>query len=277
MLIFHVIGEWRPEQVFTTWMQSARRVLAEVEAEIDRAWEAAHSRPGIKLFDGPMCRMESWKASPDALRIALSPTSYKPFFGTNISHPDYAERFGREVMANPVGVSPALETADGFLMLGRRSKSLAYYPGRVHPFAGALEPRDSGDLFAAVRRELAEELSLQASQITEIRCCGIVEDLALRQPELIFRACCTLTRPQIEAQIHADEHHGGVAVAAAPDAVAAAAGDAALTPVAVACLLLWGRHAFGEEWFQNTEHRSQKSENSRQNSKDPRLKAEGQV
>jgi hypothetical protein len=48
-------------------------------------------------------------------------------------------------------VSPALLTADGFLMMGRRNASVAYYPNRVHPFAGALDPGDA-DMFAAVRR-----------------------------------------------------------------------------------------------------------------------------
>ena len=216
---------------------------------IDEAWKQASSRPGVKLFDGPMCRMERWEASSEKLDIDLSETSYRPFVGTNLAHPELVEQYGRNVMANPVGVSPELLTADGFLMLGRRNASVAYYPNRIHPFAGSLEPRDGNDLFGAVRRELAEELSLGDADVLEIRCTGIAEDLAIRQPELLFTAQSRLTRRQIEAQVHLDEHGGSLAVKADSVSVAHAVQDPLLTPVAVASLLLWGRISFGHEWM----------------------------
>jgi 8-oxo-dGTP pyrophosphatase MutT (NUDIX family) len=249
MLTFHATGDWTPGQVSGRWVESGRRIVPEVERLIDLAWQAALSRPGVRLFDGPMCRMERWEASAEQLSLDLSVTSYKPFLGTNLSHPELAEQFGRDVMANPVGVSPALQTADDFLLLGRRNSTLAYYPNRTHPFAGALEPRDKGDLFAAVRRELAEELSLGDADVPEVRCTGIAEDRALRQPELLFRVRTRLTRSQIEAQVHADEHGGSVAVPATREAVARIVHDPELTPVAVASLLLWGRVQFGDGWF----------------------------
>jgi hypothetical protein len=250
MLHFHAIGDWTPRQVQVTWQRSSRRIVPEIETLIEQAWHEVLSRPGVKLFDGPMCRMESWEASADSLRIVLSPTSYKPFLGTNLAHPELSDRFGREVMANPVGVSPALHTADDFLLLGRRNGSVAYYPNRTHPFAGALEPRDGGDPFLAVRRELSEELDLRGADVAEIRCTGIAEDLSLRQPELIFRVRSTLTRDRIESQVHAEEHGDSVAIPAQRHAVEQGLHDSALTPVAAASLLLWGRAEFGTEWFE---------------------------
>lgn len=260
MLKFHATGDWRPEQVRVSWVNSSRRIVPEVERAIDEAWNAVLGKPGVKLFDGPMCRMESWEASPAELRLQLSLTSYKPFLGTNLSHPEFAERFGREVMANPVGVSPALLTADNFLLLGRRNDSVAYYPRRTHPFAGALEPKDDANLFAAVRRELHEELSLGDIDIAEIRCTGVAEDTGLRQPELLFRVRSTLTRAQIESQVHDEEHGDSVAVPATAEAVAQMIRQPDLTPVAVASLLLWGRVTYGEEWFQS--HRPDNASNS---------------
>jgi 8-oxo-dGTP pyrophosphatase MutT (NUDIX family) len=177
-------------------------------------------------------------------------------------HPELADRFGPHVLANPVGVSPALETADGFLMLGRRNARVAYYPSRVHPFAGCLEPfeGESGrsaapgnkgpDVFAAVRRELSEELGLEIDDVPVIRCTGIAEDTSLRQPELIFRVQSTLTRSRIESQVARDEHHASWAVPATQSGVEAGLIDPELTPVAVASLLLWGRVAFGPGWFE---------------------------
>ena len=242
-------GDWPPGRVTVRWVADGRLRVPVVEAAIDAAWAAAAARPGVVLFDGPMCRTESWHATDDRLDLVLSPGSYKPFVGTNMAHPEFADRYGTDVMANPVGVSPALLTADGYLMLGRRSPRLAYYPGRVHPFAGAMEPTDA-DPFAAVRRELAEELAMADGEVVDLRCTGVAEDPSLRQAELIFAATTTRPRAVVEAHLDRAEHAGTWAVRAEADAVAAAIADGVgtLTPVGLASLLLWGRLAFGDGW-----------------------------
>jgi 8-oxo-dGTP pyrophosphatase MutT (NUDIX family) len=249
MLRFLRLGNWPPEKVHAEWTANTRRQWPEVESAIDRAWADALSRPGKYLFDGPMCRLESWRAADDRLDLLLSPSSYKPFLGTNMAHPEFADRFGPDVMANPVGVSPALLTADNFLLLGRRNAAVAYYPNRIHPFAGCLEPTDA-DVFAAIRRELHEELSLSPQEITDLRCTGIVEDLNLRQPELIFSATTIRTRTQIESRLDRTEHDAIQAIPATEAGIEAALAQRdELTPVAVAALLLWGRLRFSETWF----------------------------
>ena len=249
-------GDWGPGDVDVEWVPSGRRIVPEVEAAIDRAWSDALARPGAHLFDGPMCRLEGWAASDDGarLQLQLSPTSYKPFLGTNMTRPDLPDRFGDEVLANPVGVSPALETADGFLLLGRRNAAVAYYPNRVHPFAGALDPGDR-DVFAAVRRELKEELLLAEAEVPEVRCTGLVQEAALRQTELIFRAKSALPRNQIERRLDPKEHRSIVAIPAIPAAVESMMRNPALTPVGCAALLLWGRASFGESWFESHDGR----------------------
>jgi 8-oxo-dGTP pyrophosphatase MutT (NUDIX family) len=251
MLTVLTAGDWGPDDVDVKWVPGTRRLVPEVEELIERAWHTATARAAMCLFDGPMCRLEGWGVSPDGkrLKLSLSHTSYKPFFGTNMSHPELFERYGPAVMANPVGVSPALETADGFLLLGRRNAAVAYYPERVHPFAGALEPDDNGDLFAAVRRELNEEVSLQEAELGQVRCTGIVLEQALRQNEFIFRARTTLSRRQVELRLDRQEHRATYALPATQEGVEEAIKDPQLTPVAVATLLLWGRHRFGEAWF----------------------------
>ena len=129
------------------------------------------------------------------------------------------------------------------------SAKVAYYPSRVHPFAGCMEPNDV-DPFATIVRELKEELSLDETDIPEIRCTGIAEDKQLRQPELIFAARTTRSRAQIEAHLDPVEHQSIWAIPATADAIMTAAPqDKHLTPVAVAALLLWGRMTFGQSWF----------------------------
>jgi 8-oxo-dGTP pyrophosphatase MutT (NUDIX family) len=263
MLTFHAAGDWNRRQVHAAWTESTRPIIPEVERLIDAAWNAALATPGVNLFDGPMCRLESWEASPTALRLVLSPTSYRPFLGTNLKHPHLADDYrahGRGILANPVGVSPALATADGWLMFGRRNASVAYYPNCVHPFAGALEPRDSMDIFAAVARELNEELGFTAADIAPdgIRCTGIAEDHRIRQPELILRVRSTRTRGQVDATLDDCEHHASWVVPAERNAVeevlraqrGAGAPSPSLTPVTIAALLLWGRTEFGVDWFE---------------------------
>lgn len=255
MLTFHATGDWPSSRILIAQSPSSRRILPEVERLIDQTWQTIAAKPGVNLFDGPMCRLESWTSSPERLSLVLSETSYKPFLGTNLHHPEWADQYGPSILANPVGVSPALETADGWLMMGRRNQSVAYYPDKIHPFAGALEPRDAMDLFGAVQRELAEELAFTPADIADIRCTGIAEDRSIRQPELIFRVVSTRTRSQVEATLDRTEHHASWAIPATREAIDATLGDVAgLTPVAVAALLLWGRTRFGQEWFRNANH-----------------------
>jgi hypothetical protein len=252
MLIFHAAGDWTRQQVHLAQAQSMRRIVPEVEHLIDEAWRHATAQPGVNLFDGPMCRLESWSASPERLSLALSETSYKSFLGTNLHHPELADRYGREILANPVGVSPALETADGWLMMGRRNGSVAYYPNKIHPFAGAVEPRDVLNVFDAVLRELGEELGFTSEDVADLRCTGIAEDRSIRQPELIFRARSTRTKAEIEATVDRTEHHASWSIPATREAVDAALEDTSgMTPVGVAALLLWGRAALGVHWFEN--------------------------
>ncbi|QOV89053.1 NUDIX hydrolase [Humisphaera borealis] len=260
-LSIRVAGDWSSHEVIAHLIESSFAPSNAVQSVIDAAWSAALAVPNRTLFDGPMCRLESFDVSPAGVRIGMSRTSYKSFWGTNVSHPELADQYGPGVLANPIGLSPALLTADGWLLLGRRNERVAYYPGRVHPFSGTLEPddgsgdgeRDAPDVFAAVRRELHEEVRVGASDIVSMRLIGLAEDARLRQPELIFGVETLLSRGQVELQLDQAEHRDVVAIPAEPAAVKAAvqasgvAGE--FTPIAIATLLLQGRAAWGEGWF----------------------------
>ena len=126
-LKFHAVGLWPHGRVNVSRTASTRRIVHEVEAAIDAAWKKLVSdRPGVKLFDGPMIRLESHHASVDRLDLVVSPTSYRPFLGTNLTNPTLADQFGVNVLADPIGVSTSLLTSDGFLMMGRRNGWVAY-------------------------------------------------------------------------------------------------------------------------------------------------------
>jgi hypothetical protein len=249
ILLIRLVGDFAPGQVRVNWVPSTRRSFPDVEPLIESAWAAAKARLGERLFDGPMCRLEAATAEAGRLRLDISPITYKPFLGTNLSHPALAESHGPAALANPLGVSSALESADGWLLLGRRGDGVAYYPRRVHPFAGCLEPRTPLDVFAEMRRELGEELSLAESDLAELRCIGLVEDRKIHQPEMIFIARTHKTRAEVEAALDAAEHTATFAIPADADAVAGAIRDDLLTPVGVGAMLLFGRRCFGDGWF----------------------------
>jgi len=249
MFTLHAFGDWSRDAVTVTWTGGTHRVPPDVEALVEQAWHRA-ARPNVQLFDGPMCRLESWSATPQRFAMALSRTSYKEFVGTNLTRAgDLVDRYGTGALANPVGVSVALRTADGFLLLGRRNANVAYYPGRVHPFAGAMEPREGADPFATVARELEEELALPATATADVRLIGLVADDSIRQPELIFAADTVRTRDEVATALDAAEHDGLYAVRTTPDALVAVSREPQFTPVALATILLWGRRAHGDEWY----------------------------
>ena len=247
MFKIHATGDWRRGAVRTRWTASSRAIIPEVEEAIERAWAEAHARrPVIRLFDGAMCRLESLCAHDARLELALSSTSYKQFFGTNMSNPHLADRYGADVLANPVGLSAALVTEDGFLVLGRRNASVAYYPNRIHPFAGALEAGadDMTDVFEDMLRELDEELSLPRDAIADLRCIGLVEDVVLRQPELIFTTRTMRTREQVESKLDRAEHAGAWSIRADKDSIARAVSEPReFTPIAIATMRLLRRDA----------------------------------
>jgi len=232
----HFAGDFPPDLVATTWSGGARPTNFRIEAAIESAWSAAQSRPGIHLFDGQLIRLESWTIEGGRLNLTIGGTGYKPFFGTNLSHPEFAGEYGPEFLANALGVSAALQCGDGHLLLGVRNANVAYYPHRIHTFAGSVSETD---IFAAMRRELREELGLSAADISHIRCIGLAEDSTIRQPELIFSVQATPTRQQLESRLDLTEHSGLWSIPARPADLDAAAQNERLTPIARATLSLW--------------------------------------
>lgn len=249
MLKFHVVGEFADSQVHCMTVPTTRKINPQIETLIDIAWRKVLSKPGIKLYDEPISRLERFEKRGDQLHLQLSQTSYRIFVGTHLYHPELADYFGPEVMANPVGVSTVLQTADGKLLFGVRNRSVAYYPRRTHPFAGSLEPRDRCRVFSAARRELREELALSRDDLGSLTLFGLVEDRRIRHPELIFSATTQLTEAQLIAQMDQAEHHDTVAIPADQAGVESALRKKSFTPVAIACLLLWGRIHFGVKWY----------------------------
>ena len=247
------LGPWEAERVKCVRGRSTFAPPPIVQAEVERVWTMMAAKPGVHLFDGPMCRMESFSTDGNGLSMVLSDVTYKSFAGTNMHNPQFGAQYGEASMANPLGLSVALISADGFLAMGRRNERVAYYPGRIHPFAGALEPEDELDIFAAVRRELSEELNLSGEESGEMKCLGMAEDRGLVQPELICYAQVRRTLDELRRGVDAVEHDAIVPIAVRPAVFERELASAKLyTPIALATMLLCGRERFGNDWFDAT-------------------------
>jgi 8-oxo-dGTP pyrophosphatase MutT (NUDIX family) len=248
------LGDWPAERLHCSSSRSSLDIPADLLARIDHAWEIAAARPGVHLFDGPLCRLEKFHDDDAGLHLSLSRTSYRLFMGTNGNHPQWAEQYGQQVMANPVGTSVALVSADGQLVFGRRSTAVALYPGFAHPFGGTMEPTNDGspvDVLEEIRRELREEAGITHHDLTDLRIIALIEDLHLRQPELVYAARTSLTASEIAQRL---DHHEHTACWLLPDqreAIDATLfGKETITPVLAGVLLAWGWRRFGDDWLE---------------------------
>jgi hypothetical protein len=246
-------GHWRRGQVHATMVASTLRLAPALQEAVEDHWVDAHAVPGVKLFDGAICRLEDHHSDAHGLHLHLSRTTYKTFIGTNARHPHWGVLHGQHALANPLGTSAALRSSDGHLIFGIRSPCVALYPGHAHPFGGTLDLPEAGsqvDLFAEMQRELSEEIGLLRSDVLDIAIIALAMDDSLQQPELIYAVTTALEKTQILARLDADEHSACWTI---PDHAGSIrdmlhAGHT-LTPVLRSTLQAWGNRRFAVDWL----------------------------
>lgn len=248
-----VSGVFSPEQVQVHRTGQPRATTPELEASIEAAWRAAARRArrrGLRLYPGPLCRLEDYRVEPGRLSLTLGPTDFRALVGTNWAQPHRYHELGAEYFANPLGVSAALRAADGKLLVVRRGRLVAHHPGWLHVPSGHLEPGPHAcDPFRAMCSELSEELGVESGELDLLVCRGLALAADTYKPELVFEAHTRLTAQGVLDRFQAGEHRAALAL---PDE-----GEALLrflsrfrriTPAAQACLYLHGEAAFGQEW-----------------------------
>lgn len=257
-----VVGRYNRDQVKVAWIPAAHIISDELQGQIDQTWQDQAdlaARTNVKLYDGPLCRLLDFRADTEVLELTLGPTGFKQFLGTNLTHSRLRYVHGPEVLANPLGVSAAVTTSDGFLILGRRSRRVIHNADKLHPIGGMVEPTPVGspppDPFAAILAELQEETNVTADAIRQVTCMGLVRDKHVVQPEMIFDVGLSVDAHTLSGlarqAVDADEHESLILLMNYPSSVVAflEKHTEILTPVAVASLLLHGLHAWGSGWF----------------------------
>ncbi len=261
MLEFEIVarGLYHPEQLAIDYDPlQCMPVTTEIQAWMDDLWQRklaqAHEQ-NRRLFDTPLFRFISANTQMDgSLHLVIGDTSYKEYVTTRT--PDFAQKHARENLGNPLAVCSVVETSDKYILLDKR-QGVDVYVGRYHVIGGFFE-RDldmdtQPDPFAAIRREIREETGIQASDIKEQYCLGVVYDLSTPHGEMCFLTRLTISlhdvlhdrTPEEDEikQIHSLRatseslqefivtNHGNISATGEPN------------------LLLYGGEKFGKEWF----------------------------
>jgi 8-oxo-dGTP pyrophosphatase MutT (NUDIX family) len=226
------------------------------ETLIDHAWQTylrTSRELGITVCNGALFRLDSFERTNDHLRLKLSDADFHDCIGT--ASAEFRSAFPDLPQANPLAASVALITSDRKIIIEKRSR-VDSRRRAYHVIAGYMERDKDGNKrhpFDTLKREVREELGVDLHE-AHLRATGLVR--ALYGSEICF--CCRLALSfddvlKIQARLGADSEIETLQpLDDAPDAVASFLGAhlADLAPPGKACLLLYGREAYGEEWYE---------------------------
>jgi 8-oxo-dGTP pyrophosphatase MutT (NUDIX family) len=199
------------------------------------------------------------------LHLIFGDTSYKEYVTTR--EPQFARGRDRQQLSNALAVCSVIETTDGHILLDKR-QGVDVYAGRYHVIGGFFE-RDldtsitnetnetsetNPDPFAAIRREIREETGVQAADIAEQYCLGVVYDLATPHAELCFLTRLNIPLYEVRQRIPEENEikqllslH--ITEESLPDFILTNHGNISAT--GEPNLLLYGAVKFGETWFED--------------------------
>jgi 8-oxo-dGTP pyrophosphatase MutT (NUDIX family) len=253
-------GLYRPAQLVIDYDPTLRMpTTPQLRAWMDRVWEerlAIAREHGARLFDGDIFRFVDASPRADgALHVLVGATGYKEYVATRM--PEFARSHDRRELGNALAVCSVIETSDGFILLERRPGT-SVYAGRYHVIGGFFErDRDMGerpDAFGAIRREIREETGIQAADIREQYCLGLVYDLALSHAEFCFVTLLHITLDEVLHQRTPEDdevaqlHTLSMSDEGLREFLLAQHGNISTT--GEANLLLYGGWKFGESWFE---------------------------
>ena len=267
MLEFAILvrGVYSPAQLIIDYHPELHMPMTPaIQQWMEETWQeklAQARERGVVLFDAPLFRLHKAILTSDGrLQLQVGDTSYKAYVTTRTEA--FASRHKRPELANPLAVCSVVETSDGYILLDKRT-GVDVYEGRYHVIGGFFErERDIfegshlPDAFGAIRREIWEETGIQADDINEQYCLGVVHDLHVLHAELCFLTRLHISLQEIEQHrtpldneikrlqsLHITEqslyafivqNHGNISATGEPN------------------LLCYGAWKFGEAWFEDT-------------------------
>ncbi len=176
------------------WSNEQRTTSPEIERSIEEAWNTRQvdaQQRGRILYPGRLCRLIDCRIQDDNLHLTLGATDFRELVGTNLSHPEWFRNLGPTYLSNALGVHAVVSSSDSKLLIYKRSSLVAEYPNFYDVCGGHVEPdfdfvKGKPDPFAAIVREIQEELSVAPDEIEKIVCLGLVRNTKTFKPDLIF-------------------------------------------------------------------------------------------
>jgi 8-oxo-dGTP pyrophosphatase MutT (NUDIX family) len=262
MVEFEILahGLYRPDQLVVDYDPTlGMPTTPQIQAWMDRVWQeklALAREHGARLFDGALFRFVDASACADGtLHVLVGATGYKEYVTTRM--PEFSRNHERRELGNALAVCSVIETSDGIILLERRH-GMSVYAGRYHAIGGFFErDRDMGecpDAFGAIRREIREETGIQAADIQEQYCLGLVYDLALPHAEFCFVTLLHITLDEVLHQRTPEDDEVAqlfslhVSRESLREFVLAQHGN--ITTTGEPNLLLYGGWKFGNDWFE---------------------------
>jgi len=197
-------GRFYSSEVSVQWQDSSTSLPATLKARIDAHWQNAVQQTDKKdyIYDGELCRLNSWDVEKGRLRLHLQKTSYKALLYSNQHAAEIVGQFGSECLSRALGISLILVSSDGRLVLIRRSATVGESPGKIDVIGGHVTPLEHmvdglPDPFFAMAEELHEETGIAVADDEAIVLVGLIETALTRKPELIFLLRSSLTATDI--------------------------------------------------------------------------------
>lgn len=227
-----------------------------VEEFIGDAWQTyvrSCRDIGITLYNGNVFRLDSFDRTGGRLSLMLSDIDFRSCIGTGTNR--FVNAFPQAPQANPLTVAVALVAADGRIVLEKRSRIDARRR-KYHVIAGYMEREFDAvnatpDPFATLAREVREELGLLLDG--PVFSTGLVR--TVYGSELCFYCRLSISFEQlVEVMARGETDREIDALEPLDDSPAAVASflechTADFVPAGRACLLLYGREAYGESWY----------------------------
>lgn len=257
-------GLFRPDQLAITYDPARRMpVTPEVQAWMDREWQeqlTVARAQQFALYDAELFRIIDAEARPDGtIAVTLGDTTYKEYSTTRF--PQFVRAFGysREQLGNALAVCSAVETSDGYILYEKRRKT-ALHSGHYHVPAGFFEcdldrdARGCPDPFGALRRELREEIGIQAADIRAQYCVGAAYNVVSPHGEICFWTLLGISLAEVRTrEPEDDEVDNLLALHITKDSLRdfILTNHGHISPTGEANLLMYGAAKFGEAWFES--------------------------
>lgn len=193
--IFNLLasGNFSQNEVKISWNPSLRLLPIPLMEKIEAYWNKVVNQTSKShyIFDGELCRLNSWKIEQNRLNLCLGRTNYKELLYSNNLIQKDREQYGTEFLSNALGISAILICCDDKIILIERSDMVGEYPERIDVLGGHINPLEHAvskvpDPFFAIKAEIYEEINLQLTDLEPINCLGLIESKPTKKPELIF-------------------------------------------------------------------------------------------